>query len=850
MLLGYGDPVLNEDIQINGINYLDLSLHLFEVAPMNWKYSIVLLFVSISALSQDLKSPSEFLGYELGDRFTRHYQVVDYCQYLARNSSGRVQIQEYGKTYEGRPLLLLHLSSSENMSNLEEIRLKHLQSREGGSGSGKAIVWMSYNVHGNESVSTEAAMQTLYELLTSKKDYLENTVVIVDPCINPDGRDRYVNWYYQVKNHPFQVDPGSREHHEGWHRGRSNHYMFDLNRDWAWLTQKESQHRLAVYSRWYPQIHVDFHEQGVDSPYYFAPAAEPFHEVITGFQRQFQEVIGRNHARYFDEKGWLYFTKERFDLFYPSYGDTYPTYNGAIGMTYEQGGSGRAGLGVITRTSDTLTLKDRIEHHLTTGLSTVEVASKNVEKLNEEYAKFFTPKRYRYQSYVMKGNEDHLRSLKSWLDNHGIEYGAGTGSGIKGYRYFTGKNELFQCDESSLVVRTDQPKGTLVKVLFEPNAKLSDSLTYDITAWSLPFAYGLDAVATESRVSSKKYPERVAANNGSVVNAYAYIGDWNSMDDARFLVDLLQQGIRVRTSRSPFTIDGTRHERGSLIILRKDNEQHKNFNAQLLKIAAKHNKVLHITKTGFADEGKDLGSDNVRMIPKQRIALLSGEPGSTLRFGEIWHFFEQQLFYPMSVIDTSYLENIDLNAYDVLIIPGGSGHGTFFSEELSEQLHSWVSDGGTLVLMGGAIKGFAGKEGFSIKARKIEKDSLGKIENTYEMSMREQLKEEVKGAIFRTRIDPTHPLAFGYGDFYYTLKLRNGSYELLKSGNVSVIKGDTDPVAGFSGSETPDRLVNSLVFGVEDIERGQVVYMVDNPLFRGFWENGKLFFVNALFMVN
>ena len=817
---------------------------------MNWKFSIVLVFLTIKAIGQDLRSPSEFLGYELGTKFTRHYQVEDYCQYLAKNAFDRVKLQEYGKSYEGRPLLLLYLSSVENIKNLEQIRLSHLQSRQGGSGSGKAIVWLSYNVHGNESSSTEAAMQTIHELLTSKKAYLENTVVILDPCINPDGRDRYVNWYYQVKNEPFQPDLSSREHHEGWHNGRSNHYMFDLNRDWAWLTQKESRQRLSVYKQWYPQIHVDFHEQRMDYPYYFAPAAEPFHEVITGFQRQFQEVIGRNHARYFDEEGWLYFTKERFDLFYPSYGDTYPTYNGAVGMTYEQGGGGMAGLGVITRTSDTLTLKDRIEHHLTTGLSTVEVASKNAQKLNEEYSKFFAPKKYRYQSYVMKGNEDHLRSLRSWLDLHDIEYGAATANSIKGYRYSSGKVEIFQSDEASLVIRTDQPKGTLVKVLFEPNAKLSDSLTYDITAWSLPFAYGLDAVATESRVGSKEFSERTVENVHSSANPYAYITDWNSMNDARFLSDLLKNGIRVRTSHSPFVMEGTRHERGSLIILRKDNEKYRNFNARLLEIAAEHNKYLYSTKTGFADEGKDLGSGNVRMIPNKRVAVVSGKPTSSLRFGEIWHFFEEQLVYPMSAIDASNLDLVDLNSYDVLIIPGGYGHESFFDEELRKELQSWVGNGGTLILMGGAIKAVADKEGFSIKAREIKRDSVDRTNDSYERSVRERLKDEVKGAIFRTKIDASHPLAFGYGDFYFTLKLRNGSYELLESGNVSVIEEDTDPVAGFSGSETPNRLINSLVFGVEDIDKGQVIYMVDNPLFRGFWENGKLFFVNALFMIN
>jgi len=317
------------------------------------------LLLSTFVTAQNIKSPSEFLGYELGTQFTRHYEVVDYYEYLAEVANDRVKLTEYGQTNERRPLVLAYVSSADNISNLETIRAEHLKSTEGESKASKAIVWLSYNVHGNESVSTEASMQTTYELLTSKSDYLENTIVIIDPCINPDGRDRYSNWYNQYKNVPHQIDPNSKEHHEGWWNGRSNHYMFDLNRDWAWLTQVESKKRIKFYNKWMPHVHVDFHEQGVNDPYYFAPAAEPYHEVITKFQIDFQKTIGKNHAKYFDANGWFYFTKERFDLFYPSYGDTYPTYNGAIGMTYEQGGSGRAGLGIITRNGDTLTLKDR-----------------------------------------------------------------------------------------------------------------------------------------------------------------------------------------------------------------------------------------------------------------------------------------------------------------------------------------------------------------------------------------------------------------------------------------------------------------------------------------------------------
>ncbi len=797
--------------------------------------------------AQNLKSPADFHGYELGTQFTRHHEVVDYYTYLAQTDASRVKLVEYGQTNERRPLLLAFISSAENMKNLDAIREEHLKATTGAGNAEKAIVWLSYNVHGNESVSTEASMQTIYELLTSKSTYLENTVVIVDPCINPDGRDRYSNWYNQYKNTPFQVDPNSKEHHEGWWSGRSNHYMFDLNRDWAWLTQVESQQRLKVYNKWMPHVHVDFHEQGVNSPYYFAPAAEPYHEVITPFQRNFQKTIGKNHAKYFDANGWFYFTKEVFDLFYPSYGDTYPTYNGAIGMTYEQGGSGRAGLGILTRNGDTLTLKDRIAHHYTTGISTVEVASKNADQLNTEFKKFYQNKNFKYKSYVLKGNTDNLSSLTSLLDKHEIEFGVASNTTVKGFDYGTGTSGSLKTDEHTIVVSTNQPKGTMVKVLFEPNAKLSDSLTYDITAWSLPYAYGLDAVASTSLVAANK-PTKEKINT-SFSDAYAYVGNWNSMNDARFLADLLKNNIKVRTSYAPFSLEGKNYERGSLIITKSDNEHQKNLVNVLTTVAQKHSKNLTAVNTGFVDSGKDFGSAYVQQIKKPKVAVLSGEPTTTLRFGEIWHYFEQQLGYPITVLDTDYIANVDMDKYDILILPGGRYSG-YFNEKKLKGLKNWVSEGGKLIAMGGAINGIDGKNGFNIKTKETQKDTSKTKPMPHENLQREQMKNAITGAIFKAKVDNTHPLAYGYNTSYFTLKLGNSSFDYLKNGNAVYLEENSKPVSGFAGSKAQKNIASSLIFGVENHGRGQVVYMVDNPLFRGFWENGKLFFANALFMVN
>ncbi len=810
-----------------------------------------ILFLFTVTISAQLKSPSEFLGYELGTEFTRHHEVVDYFEHLAKEASDKVKLTVYGQTNERRPLLLTYVSSASNISNLESIRQEHLKNTEGDGNSNTAIVWLSYNVHGNESVCTEASMQTIYDLLTKKSSHLENTVVIMDPCVNPDGRDRYINWYNQHKNSPYQVDPNSKEHHEGWWTGRSNHYMFDLNRDWAWLTQKESQQRMKLYNEWLPHVHADFHEQGVDNPYFFAPAAEPYHEAVTNFQRDFQETVGSNHAKYFDQEGWFYFTKEIYDLFYPSYGDTYPTYNGAIGMTYEQGGSGRGGLGVLTRIGDTLTLKDRIAHHYTTGLSTVEVSSQNAEKLNSEFRKFYQNRNFRYKSYVLNGNRDKIAALKKLLSKHKIKFGHPSKGSVKGYNYRTGSSGSVSMSNNSLVVSTNQTKGTLVKVLFEPNAKLSDSLTYDITAWSLPYAYGLDGIATSSLITAGEgdIDTQIPASKSVSASNYAHITDWNSMEDARFLTALLKEGIRVRTSHHPFAIDGKSFARGSLIITRADNENNTNYIAKLKTMADRFQKNITGSKTGFVDSGKDFGSPYVQMVSKPKVAVLSGEPTSTLRFGEIWHFFEQQLHYPLTVIDSEYRNRVDLKDYDILILPGGS-YGDFFGENELKNLKDWVKDGGKLIALGGSIAALVGEKGFGIKEKEFEKDSDQKKPKSHKNSQRESIKSAITGAIFKTKVDNSHPLGYGYGSDYFTLKLGSDSYDFLKNGNVVYLENNTKPVSGFAGSTAQKKVGNSLIFGVESHGKGNVIYMVDNPLFRGFWENGKLFFANALFMVD
>ena len=839
-------------------------------------FFLTLALITITATSfEQVKSPDEFLGYKLGSHFTPHFKIVNYVNYIAAQVPDMVKVEKYGETNEGRPLLLAYIASKENLSNLENIRKNNLRlsntalDKMAATEEAPVIVWLSYNVHGNEPSSSEAAMLTLFELVnpanTSTKEWLKNTVIVLDPCINPDGRDRYVNWENQVQGKTPNANPVSREHMEPWPGGRTNHYNFDLNRDWAWQTQIETQQRLLKYNQWLPQVHVDFHEQGYNAPYYFAPAAEPFHEVITPWQREFQVIIGRNNAKHFDANGWLYFTKERFDLFYPSYGDTYPTYSGAIGMTFEQGGHSRGGLAVVKEDGDTLTLHDRLLHHYTTGMSTIEMASQNAAKLVKEYHKYFnaaiqTPAGD-FKSYILKDDgTDRTDRLKTLLTKNMIDWSYVNTGSFTGLNYQNSKTEVFRTAAGDIVINANQPKSNLIKVLFEKTSRLSDSATYDITAWSLPYVYGLKGYGLKEYVTSisKNNPRSTTpAANVSFENTYAYVVRWNGMGSACFLSDLLNNGIKVRYAEEAFKAGDNEFDRGSLIVTKAANY---GFGKELetkIKVAAAKNAVDVVSvPSGFVDKGFDIGSDKVRFIHPPKIALLAGKEVSSNAMGEIWHFFDQQLGYPVTLVNTDDIGRMAPGDFNVLIIP--DGYYTIFSQkEKNEQLKEWVRKGGKIIALENAAAQMSAADwGFKIKGsgddkkdkEEPKKDDYSLLKK-YDNREKEYISNSIPGSIFKVELDNSHPLAFGYGDSYYTLKQDENIYEFMKEGwNVGIVKKD-NYVSGFTGNKLKDKLKDGTLFGVIDMGQGNVIFLADDVMFRSFWENGKLLFSNAVFLV-
>ncbi|NCD69505.1 M14 metallopeptidase family protein [Mucilaginibacter agri] len=823
-------------------------------------YSLVLMLsFSLAALAQQIKSPSEFLGYKLGDQFTPHYRIAEYFRYVA-GVSKNIKLQQYGTTNEGRPLMLAFIASDENIGRLDEIRDNNMKlaglTPGTGSTGGPVVLWLSYNVHGNEPASSEAAMQTLYDLVNTgnaqTQQWLKNTVIIIDPCLNPDGRDRYVNFYNSVRGVTPDPYNQAREHMEPWPGGRVNHYYFDLNRDWAWQTQKEVQARLVVFNQWLPQIHVDYHEQGYNNPYYFAPAAEPFHKDITVWQREFQTIIGKNNAKYFDQHGWTYFTKEEFDLLYPSYGDTYPIYNGSIGMTFEQGGIS-AGLAVLTRSGDTLTLADRIEHHHTTGLSTIEMASAYATKLLTEYKKFFDNGRTNppgeYKGYVIKNdNDDKMDMLAELLTKNGIKYSFGLNHTAAGYNYFNGKQENFDVKPKDMVISAYQPKAVLLNVLLEPKTFIPDSNTYDITAWSLPYAYGLKAYGLKEPLanpSPKSMTPESASAQVTLTHAYAYALPWQSVTDVKFLAELYKNHIKVRYSETPFEAGGKKFSAGSLVVERAGNNR-ADFDKMVTDIAARNNRKPVALTSGFVEKGADLGSSSIRSMRQPKVMLLTGDQINSEEMGEIWHLFEQQINYPVTLVRVQDLNRIKISDFDVAIFPDGN-----YNDLPLDKLQGWIRDGGRLIALGDAVGALVGKGSFGIKRKEDKKDDAkSKPIRTYEARNRDDLKSSVPGAIYKINLDNTHPLGFGYPNYYYTLKLSDDVYDFFgdEGWNVGTVKKD-NYVSGFVGQKSKAKIVDGMLIGVESMGRGSVVYFVDDPLFRSFWENGKLMFSNAVFMV-
>jgi len=841
-------------------------LPVFRAATLDFLVVILACALGTMHAQNSLEDPSEFLGFELGDRFSLHHEVIAFSKHMGKQP-GAAYV-EYGATYEDRQLQAVVFTHPDNMEQLEDIRLQHLDRIQGGTGDSEfdelAVVWMSYNVHGNEAACTEAALEVMHALAekcAAGDPMMRRLVVLVDPCLNPDGHDRYAFWFNQHASLPPDADPNGLEHDEPWPGGRPNHYLFDLNRDWAWQEQRETQARSALYHAWMPHVHCDYHEMGYNSPYYFAPAAEPYHEAITDWQREFQTEIGRAAATNFDARGELYYTRESFDLLYPSYGDTYPMYNGAIGMTYEQGGSGRAGVLVEREDGTVLSLRDRIDNHVESSLSAIETSARLAGRLVDELAAFHeinrTQPQGRFGGYhipVNAANASRVDQLVQFLERHEIECERATSTSrpVSAWEYGANITRNVVVRPGDLLISSYQTHSRILDVLFDPEPVLTDSLTYDITTWSVPYARGLQTFGLSKPVQGGEWEKAHSLPNwASSSYGYAIAPDQDGY--AHALSQLHKAAIHVRTSSKAIVHAGASFAPGTLFVLRGD--QTNASWASTLQSLATHVAIVPM-EGGHAIEGPDMGSDDVWLVKAPRVALLTGDETSSLGTGEVWWYFEQELKYPITRLNAEASSPSEWSGFDVVVMP--SGWYSSATETWMEELSTWVRDGGRIIALSRAMNLFSAESGWglerfndsameqSVQVRNRE-ERIANRQRPFDERERHYAMGIGDGSIYAVELDRTHPLAWGYPDRpYYSLRSSSSRYATLESGWSVGRYGER--VSGFVGSQANRELEGSLAFGVQSMGGGHAVFFTDNPLFRGFWENGKRLFDNAVFM--
>jgi hypothetical protein len=498
----------------------------------------------------------------------------------------------------------------------------------------------------------------------------------------------------------------------------------------------------------------------------------------------------------------------------------------------------------------------------------VEVTSQNAKRLVDEFSTYFktnssNPKG-KFKSFVIKGesNPAQVAKLLELMDKNGIRYGkAGARAGLKGYEYQSGKSGVtFSTSDKDIIINAYQPKGVLAQVLFEPNPVLNDSITYDITSWAMPYAYGLQAYALETKIDAAgQYEKPTFTPNTAGTTPVAYLAKWEGTRDAAFLASLLNQKIRVKYAEYPFTVEGKSFPAGSLIITKGGNEYVGNFDQKVVETANRFGVTLATTQTGYVDKGKDFGSPNIRVIQAPKVALVGGQGTSSLNYGEVWHFFEKELDYPLVNLDAANFGSYDLSKYDVIILP--SVFGSALNSNAQTKLMDWVKAGGKVVAIDGSVNLFANKEGFKLKTYDTDEEKKAAEKAAQEIAKEERLESYTEGerlgisggtagAIYEIKMDETHPLGYGTGGKFYTLKNNSSRFAYLSGGvNAGIIASNDSYRTGYIGYKIKSQMGKSVVIGAENQGRGQVVYFVDNPIFRGFWESGKLILSNAIFMV-
>lgn len=809
-------------------------------------------------------SPEEVLGVLVGERHARPGELVEYFQRVAE-ASDRVVLRRHGRTYQDRPLVHAVVTSPENHDRLEQIREQNLRLSDDPSAvtdeeiaGMPSVVYMGYSVHGDEASGSDASLLTLHHLAAGQgpevERVLENTVVIVDPSINPDGRARFVEWVTDNRGRVPTTDPQDREHNQPWPGGRTNQYFFDLNRDWLPVQHPSSKGRLELFHHWRPQLHLDFHEMGGDDTYFFQPGVPSRRNPNTPVHtNDLTREVARFHARALDEVDELYFSEENYDDFYYGKGSTYPDVNGGVGILFEQA-SARA----LRSETDhgILPYEETVRNQFATSLSSLRAGVELREELLANQRRHYREvpdfvAESPVKGWVVGGGGDLTRAQQflRMMQRHRIRVHELSSTVERG-------GETFRPGEA-WVIPLDQPQARLVNGLLEKRTTFRDSLFYDVSAWSMTLAFGLPHAELTSD-PSELVGERIGPvelGGGEVVGGeadYAYVLEWDRYFAPRALYRLQAAGVRPLVAERSFTMStadgGTRtFGRGSIVVPVEYRAEGAGQTAAdvhriVRRAASEDHVVFHALDTGRPEGGIWPGGPNVEVLRKPEVAVLAGEGTSGYRVGETWHLLNERMGVPVSLLDLGRTTDADLDRYNTIVLAGGAWG---MDSETAETLATWVREGGLLITVGNGVRTALDQELLPTSVRETEVD-LGDV--AYGDLGTRRGAQFIGGTIFEVNLDPTHPVAYGYGESVPVFRAHNTYVEPSEESGVTVGTYAAEPLlSGYLHQDQAPQLSGSASILAAEAGGGQVISFLDNPNFRAFWHGTNRLFLNAVF---
>lgn len=812
--------------------------------------------------NKSIPTPASIVGHEVGEWHVTHDRLVQYVKAVDQ-ASDRIILKPLGLTNEGRQQLALIITSAENHQKLEQIRQQHLaltnpdQSSSLNTGEMPVVVWMGYSIHGNESSGANAALLATYYLAAAQgadiDALLKNTVIILDPSFNPDGLNRFANWVNMHKSFTPVSDPNAREFNEVWPGGRFNHYWFDLNRDWLPAQHKESRNRLSLYHDWKPNILTDHHEMGSNSTFFFQPGVPSRVNPNTPAKNQeLTAAIGNYHAKFLDSIGSLYFTKEGYDDFYYGKGSTYPDINGAVGILFEQASS----RGHLQETENgLLSFPFTIRNQFTTTLSTLAAANGLRKQMLDYQRSFFKEvikeaEAYPVKAFVFGDAQDKAKTqiFVEMLLRHQVDiYPVKTEINADGKIFKPG---------TSFLIPTAQKQFKIIKTVFEKTFNYKDSLFYDVTAWTMPLAFGLPyaEVKTSISVNSPKLtqPETLSAAVIGGSNPYAYAIKWNEYYSPKVLYKLLDKGIKAKVASKQFKMMVAGKEEffdyGTIIIPLSIQQMEVSTVSAIISDAIARNGVdAYALASGFSADGIDLGSNSFIHLKKPSVMMFGGNGTSATDVGEIWHLMDTRFNVPVSIVDVDRFGSINTDRYNVMIMASGSYNN--LNKSAQDKLRDWISAGGTLIATEDATK-WLSTNGFTkvlFKSGDDKKDSTQQL--PYYLRSDEIRAKDMAGSLFEAKVDLTHPLGFGYNNPSVTIFKSNTLFMDKNNGayDSPVMYSEQPLQSGYLYRGYKNVVKNTAAVNVDNLGRGRIISMVDNLNFRAFWLGTSKMFMNAVY---